>query len=237
MEVDVKVPAAMPVLTRGKHRRPRHGACLMEYVSVLAGEAFTDAPDCTDPTLAAIARAVNDYSGDGQRQRLAILASDLTTAGPLELTQRHDLARRCLLTAIPYSVGDRRRVLVVGLLGLERAGAGDTRGFCPAAVSLDSEFALLGYDTAVREAVERLEVLPVALDQHRDRGLAAAIELAVSTIAEEAGDADDILYDLLASCLDDHGGGRAGTPARVTRGGDGDGVAADRQFAQRRLEA
>jgi hypothetical protein len=226
----------MPVLTRGKHRKPRHGACLMEYVSVLAGEAFTDAPRCTDPTLAAIARAVNDYSGDEQRQRLAILASDLTTAGPLELTQRHDLARRCLLTAIPYSVGDRRRVLVVGLLGLERAAAGGTSGFSRDVVSLDSEFALLGCDTAVREAIGRLEALPVALDQHRDRGIAAAIELAVATIAEEASDADDVLYELLVACLDDHRGGRAGTPARVTRSGDRDGVGANRKLAERHLE-
>jgi len=237
-ELDIlpSAPDGMPMLTRGRHVSPEEGACLMEYVSVLAGESFSDSPECTDPTLAAIARAVNDYSGDERRQRLAILASDLTTAGPLELTQRHDLARRALLTAIPYSVGDRRRVLVVGLLGLERAAAGDTSGFCPEAVSLDSEFALLGCDTAVREAVERLEVLPVALDQHRDRGLAAAIELAVATIAEEAADPDDVLYDLLVSCLDDHGGGRAGTPARVTGGGDGDGVRADRKLAQRHLQ-
>ena len=80
----MRVPDSMPVLTRGKHKRPRNGACLMEYVSVLAGGPFTDAPACTDPTLATIARSVNDYSGDQQRQRLAILASDLTVAGPLD---------------------------------------------------------------------------------------------------------------------------------------------------------
>jgi hypothetical protein len=226
----------MPVLTRGKHRKPRHGACLMEYVSVLAGASFSDSPPCTDPTLAAIARAVNDYSGDEKRQRLALLASDLTTAGPLELAQRHDLARRCLLTAIPYSVGDRRRVLVVVLLGLERAAAGDTSGFSPDVVSLDTEFALLGCETAVRQAVERLELLPVSLEAHRDRGLSAAIELAVATIAEEAPDPDDALYELLLACLDDHGRGRAGAPARRAEGGDGDGVGAQRRLAQRRAE-
>jgi hypothetical protein len=208
----------------------------MEYVSVLAGAPFSDAPPCTDPTLAAIARAVNDYSGDEKRQRLALLASDLTTAGPLELTQRHDLARRCLLTAIPYSVGDRRRVLVVGLLGLERAAAGDTRGFSPDVVSLDTEFALLGCDTAVRQAVERLEALPVSLEAHRDRGLAAAIEMAIATIAEEAADPDDVLYELLVACLDEHRRGGAGTPARRAQGGDGDGVGAHRRLAQRRAE-
>jgi hypothetical protein len=231
-----RVPAGIPVLTRGKHRKPSHGACLMEYVSVLAGNPFSDAPACTDPTLAAVARAVNDYSGDAQRQRLALLATELTSAGPLELTQRHDLARRCLLTAIPYSVSDRRRVLVVGLLGLERAAAGDTAGFSPDVVGLDTEFALLGCDTAVRQAVERLEELPVSIDAHRDRGLAAAIELAVATIAAESADSDDILYELLVACLDDHGRDGAGVSTRRAHGGDRDGVGAHRRLAERRSE-
>lgn len=208
----------------------------MEYVSVLAGGPFTDAPACTDQTLAAVARAVNDYSGEEQRQRLAILASDLTVAGPLELRIRHDLARRCLLTAIPYSVGDRRRVLVVGLLGLERAVAGVKAGYSSEFVGLDAEFALLGSDSAVAQAIERLEQLPVSIEQHRDRGLAQAIELAVATIAEEAHDADDVLYDLLAACLDDHRRSRGGREARprVALGDDRDGVSALRQLREGR---
>ena len=35
---DGGVPEGMPVLTAGGHRGPEHGACVMEYVSVLAGE-------------------------------------------------------------------------------------------------------------------------------------------------------------------------------------------------------
>jgi hypothetical protein len=223
------VPAALPVLTRGKHRKPRNGACLMEYVSVLAGESFSDRPDCTDRTLAAVARAVNDYSDDAMRQRLALLASDLTVAGPLDVAGQQELVRRCLLTAIPYSCGDRRRVLIVGLLGLERAAAGTTRGFDPDEVGPDAEFALLGCDTAVREAIERLEVLPVEPDQHHKRGLAAAVETAISTIAGEASDSDEVLYRLLVSCLDDHRRGRtvAGTALRV----DLDGVGVGRELA------
>jgi hypothetical protein len=199
----------------------------MEYVSVLAGSRFSDAPACTDSTLAVIARAVNDYSGDAMRQRLAVLASDLTVAGPLPVAARQELARRCLLTALPYSCGTRRRVLIVGLLGVERAAGGSTAGFCPAEVGVDAEFALLGSDTAVREAVERLEELPVSLDQHHDRGLAAAIEMAIATIAEEAADGDEVLYRLLVSCLDDHRGSR--TRAGVTAGNDRDRVGARRQ--------
>jgi hypothetical protein len=220
----MRVPDSMPVLTRGKHRRPRNGACLMEYVSVLAGQTFSDSPECTDRTLAVVARAINDCSGDVMRQRLALLASDLTTAGPLDLAAQQDLARRCLLTAIPYSCCDRRRVLIVGLLGLERAAAGTTTGFSPSVVGLDAEFALLGCDTAVREAIERVEALSVDLDQHHQRGIAASIEMAVATIAEEASDADEVLYRLLVDCLDDHRGRRA--CAGLAERDDRDGVGA-----------
>src|SRR3954470_10933146 len=95
-----KMPTALPILAAGRHRSPRHGACLMEYTSVLAGERFSDAPRCTDPVLAAIARAVNDYSRDASRQRIAPLAGDLTTsAGAGEAVQRR-LVRHCLLTAL-----------------------------------------------------------------------------------------------------------------------------------------
>jgi hypothetical protein len=224
----VHVPKSMPVLSRGKHRRPRNGACLMEYVSVLAGGPFTDSPICTDPTLAVIARAVNDYSGDEMRQRLAILASDLTVAGPIGVAGQQALARRCLLTAIPLSCGDRRRVLIVGLLGLERAAAGSTAGYSADEIGVDAEFALFGCDTQVREAIARIEELPVHLDEHHRRGLATAIEMSIATIAEEATDADELLYRLLVDCLDDHRGRRAGT--RIAERDDRDGVAAFREL-------
>jgi len=228
--MSVRVPDSMQVLTRGKHKRPRGGACLMEYVSVLAGGPFTDAPTCTDPTLATIARAVNDYSGDGQRQRLAILASDLTVAGPMDIPGQQALVRRCLLTALPYSTGTRRRVLVVGLLGLERAAAGSSKGYRCHEVGLDAEFALLGCDTAVREAIDRVAELPVSVEQHRKRGHAASIEMAVATIAEEASDGDEVLYRLLVSCLDDHRDSLA--VASAAESGQRDGVRARRQLAE-----
>src|SRR3954470_18826191 len=97
------VPDVVPILSPGRHRRPRRGACLMEYTSLLAGERFSDSPACTDPVLAALARAVNDYTGDTARQRLAPLAGDLTTArgGGDELARR--ITRRCVLTALPYA--------------------------------------------------------------------------------------------------------------------------------------
>jgi hypothetical protein len=225
-----RVPDSMPVLTRGKHKRPRHGACLMEYVSVLSGGPFTDEPACTDPTLATIARAVNDCSGDETRQRLAVLASDLSVAGRVDVRAQQELARRCLLTALPYASGTRRRVLIVGLLGLERAAAGATKGYHRDQVSVDTELALLGSEGDVREAVERLEELPVSVQHHYKRGLAASIEMAIATISEEAADSDELLYRLLVSCLDDHRSGLART--RIAARGDRDGVAARGELAE-----
>jgi hypothetical protein len=46
----------------------------MEYVSVLTGARFSDHPRCTDPTLAAIARLVNDSCSDAGRPRLVSFA-------------------------------------------------------------------------------------------------------------------------------------------------------------------
>lgn len=58
------VPAGLPLLRRGRHRRLEDGSCLMEYVSVLAGERFTDRPRCTARVLAHLSRLVNDRIRD-----------------------------------------------------------------------------------------------------------------------------------------------------------------------------
>lgn len=71
-------PDGLPMLDRGDHHSPEQGACLMEYVSVLAGARFSDHPKCTHPALAQLARVVNDEIVDpAARSRLAVLAPDL----------------------------------------------------------------------------------------------------------------------------------------------------------------
>jgi hypothetical protein len=197
------LPGSMPVLSKGRHRRPRRGACLMEYVSVLAGERFSDAPACTDPVLTVVARCVNDYSGDLRRQRLALLASDLTCAGPADLEVQQAVTRRCLLTALRVASGERRRTLIVALLGLDRAAAGRATGFSSADVSIDAEFGLMGCTSDVAVAQRHVASLPVAPDQLHRKGIGTAIEMAVATIATETTHGDDMLYDLLVACLGD----------------------------------
>jgi hypothetical protein len=69
----------LPQLAAGKHSGPEQGACLMEYVSVLAGQRFTDRPRCTPAAVAVVARRVNDAVGESARHRLVRWAPELIT--------------------------------------------------------------------------------------------------------------------------------------------------------------
>ncbi|HET6817294.1 MAG TPA: hypothetical protein VFH66_08745 [Mycobacteriales bacterium] len=183
----------------------------MEYTSVLAGERFSDSPRCTDPVLAAVARAVNDYSSDASRQRIAPFAGDLTTAHGAGDDVRRGIVRRCLLTALRYADGTRRQVLLVALLGLERAAAGESRGWDGSMLSLDAELALLGRDRELAPAAAYVAALPVEVGEHARRAPGIAIEMAVATIAESAGEAqpaDDALFELFQECLRDYERGK-----------------------------
>src|SRR3954454_8380228 len=70
-------PDGVPVLSRGRHRSPRRGACFMEFASFLAGEPWSDHPSCTHPLLAEVARQVNDLIGDEDRQLLVPLVPSI----------------------------------------------------------------------------------------------------------------------------------------------------------------
>src|SRR3954465_13098302 len=177
-----KMPTAWPVLGAGRPRSPRHGACLTEYTSVLAGERFSDSPRCTDPVLAAVARAVNDYSGDAARQRIAPYAGDLpTTQGAGDEVQRR-IVRRCVLTALRCAEGTRRHVLLVALLGLDRAAAGAERGWERSMLCIDSELGLMGHDPGRADAEKSVAPVPVSAGEHARRAPAVDVEIAVATI-------------------------------------------------------
>ncbi len=125
LELDI-----MPVLSAGRHRSPRSGACFMEFASFLAGERWSDHPGCTHAGLAHMARAVNDLTSNEGRGRLAPLIPSvigLTSDDP-----RLDslIAVRAASAAIPIASIDRQHALAVGALvcaeALERAGGSGT---------------------------------------------------------------------------------------------------------------
>jgi hypothetical protein len=113
-------PALLPLLSRGKHRNPRKGACFMELASVLAGERWSDHPACTHPLLAALARHVNDNTSDAGRPRLAGLIPSVIglTGDDPRIDAR--IALRAATTALPVVAADRQRVMAVGVLACER---------------------------------------------------------------------------------------------------------------------
>jgi hypothetical protein len=62
-------------ISRGRHTRPDHGACVMELASMLAGERFTDHPVSVCPVIGSFLRAYNDLVDDDRRQGLYESAS------------------------------------------------------------------------------------------------------------------------------------------------------------------
>jgi hypothetical protein len=58
-------------LKAGAHDNPDDGGCLLEIVSLFAGERWSDRPGCVCPTLAAFGRSWNDgMRSDDERAQL-----------------------------------------------------------------------------------------------------------------------------------------------------------------------
>ena len=113
------VPDGIPVLSRGRHRTPRRGACFMEFASVLAGERWSDHPSCTHPLLGQLARQVNDHTSDDGRQELTLLVPSVVTRRGNDqtwLTISVAVAAKVILE-VPEA---RQRALSAGLLQAEQ---------------------------------------------------------------------------------------------------------------------
>jgi hypothetical protein len=96
------------MLGRGRHRDPREGLCLLELVSSLAGEPWTDHPHCVHPVLASIARRVNDACGDAFRDRLIPLALPLIGTSTAPEPASSVLVGRCASAALAVRPDLRR---------------------------------------------------------------------------------------------------------------------------------
>jgi len=71
------IPEFLPTLASGAHKKGDGKACVMEYVSMLAGEEFSDMPSCTHYVLAKTAQHVNDHLMDDNRHLLVPLIGRL----------------------------------------------------------------------------------------------------------------------------------------------------------------
>lgn len=124
MDLQPDLPIPPSQLTPGTHLSPEDGACLMEWVSVLAGEPWTDHPATTHPLLAHLARLVNDATSLEGRQELLALAPRLklrnsrdpaTTAELVALATAYAITiRPGLRLAWMHSAAQRHLRLVTG---------------------------------------------------------------------------------------------------------------------------
>lgn len=114
------VPDGVPILSRGRHRNARKGACFMEMASFLAGEKWSDHPPCTHPLLAGLARVVNDTLPDGERGRIAPFIPDVVGLTSPSIQLDLAITVRATAAAMPVAAAERQNVMACALTTCER---------------------------------------------------------------------------------------------------------------------
>jgi hypothetical protein len=193
----------VPVLSRGKHRNPRKGACFMEYASFLAGEDWSDHPACTHPLLAAIARHVNDCTTDAARSRLAPLIPSVIGLTSDDRRLDVHVTLTCVRLALPVVSDERQHVLAVALLTSERVLA-PLEGREPGSLQDASRRALEAVPEAARWARRFTSGSHRVPRDFRKRVAPRAIGCAIEGVALACvDDADDRLYEILVAAIDE----------------------------------
>jgi len=170
-------------LSRGRHAGPGDGACAMELASALAGEPWSDHPACVHPVLAAIARAVNDGTGEAGRSTLAALVPAMVGtggSGPWLLASCARLVLCCAGAALDHTGADEpemswARETALAVLARQHGGGHD-QGSATARLSvalLDRAglLAVIYPDRAARQAVLAVALLRVPASAENDRRL------------------------------------------------------------------
>jgi hypothetical protein len=198
---EADLPQLVPVLSRGKHRNPRRGACFMELASYLAGERWSDHPACTHPLLAALARDVNDYTCDDARGRLAGLIPSVIglTGDDLHIDAR--IALFCARLALPVVAASRQQVLAVSVLVCERVLGG--LGGRPAGwLTEPSRAALEHVPHAAQWANEFTRDIAITTKAFRHRAAPFTVHAAAEGIAQSCiPEPDEMLRDLLIGAI------------------------------------
>ncbi len=198
------VPDLVPILSRGKHRNPRKGACFMELASYLAGERWTDHPRCTHPLLASVCRLVNDLTSDDRRSRLAALIPGVIglTGDDPRIDAR--IALRCARAALPIAAAEDQNVMAVAVLAAERALAELEER--PAGSLEDASRAALSSAPLAAHWARSFGGGggDVSVEQFRRFAAPNIVRFAVPAVAKACvSDPDDRLYELLVGAIDD----------------------------------
>jgi len=203
MTPTVTAPNLMPVLSRGKHRNLRRGACFMEMASFLAGERWSDHPVCTHPLLAEMARLVNDCVTDQLRPQLIPMIPSVIGLTSDDLRMDVAIALRSAAVALPIAAEPRQRVLATAILRCERVLAG-LDGRDPDSLSLQSRQVLDQVPDAKAWARSFSSRQRVSLRTFRKQVAPHIVNIAVEGMALAcAPDVEQRLIELLASTIAD----------------------------------
>ncbi|MEV1242898.1 hypothetical protein ACIBO2_30105 [Nonomuraea sp. NPDC050022] len=220
----------MPVLSRGRHRNPKRGACFMELASYLAGERWSDHPACTHPLLAALARLVNDNTSDANRARLVGLVPSIIDLNADDLRVDARIALRCATTALPVSAAERQLALAVSVLAAEemlaRLDGVPSGRFSTVPLSEESQLAMALVPHAAEQARRFSRAARITEKGFRRYAAPNAVQLSVVGIVQACiPDPDTLLRDLLtgaiADCealirgIDTHTAPEPATPVRI----------------------
>ena len=197
-----QTPELLPMLSRGKHRNPRKGACFMELASYLAGERWSDNPACTHSLLASVARLVNDHTSDHGRSRLAELIPSVIglTGGDPHIDAL--IALRCSTIALPSAAAERQRVMAVSVLVCERVLA-ELDGRPADSLSAESRIALDAVPQAAEWAARFTSNVRPRLAAFRRHAAPHAVRCAVDGVAHALiPDPDAVLRTMLVESID-----------------------------------
>jgi hypothetical protein len=193
----------MPILSRGKHRSRRSGACFMELASDLAGERWSDHPRCTHPLLAELARAVNDCTSDQQRSKLAVLVPSVIGLTSQDVRVDARIALHCARVALPVVSAQRQDVLAISVFAAERVLA-DLDGRPAGSLQEQSVRVLQQVPQATRWADRFIQEAGLSPRGFRRHAAPTTIRCAVRGIAEACiPDPDALLRELLIEAIRD----------------------------------
>ncbi|MEU6712010.1 hypothetical protein ABZ897_11095 [Nonomuraea sp. NPDC046802] len=193
----------MPVLSRGRHRNPKRGACFMELASYLAGERWSDHPACTHPLLAALARLVNDNTNDESRAKLVHLVPSIIGLAGDDLRVDARIALRCATTALPVAAAERQLALAVSVLAAEEMLA-RLDGAPSGRLSEQSRRAMEQVPQAAEQARRFSRAARITEKGFRRYAAPNAVQLSVVGIVQACiPDPDALLRRLLAEAIAD----------------------------------
>lgn len=157
----------------------RPDPCVMELVSKLAREPWTDRPACVHPTLSAVARAVHDHSSPAGRRTLLPLAPSFIGTAQTGFESSARMVALCVSTALAggeltrdelIRLSTAHRTAMCLLTGQEEP-AGAARWWLPALGRFGWSEPFYRHFVATEHAAEAVAVTARAADDVRLRGL------------------------------------------------------------------